>query len=607
MKKIIIILLLLFKSANASEIFRIIDLEVYNKLEFVLFNGTDPNQRTQNNLTPIIYAAKIGDKRATEILLNYNANVNLYDISGANALHYSARLNNLEIAQLLLKEKINVDKQDFLGKTALMRSLQNKHSEISLEILKYKPNLLLKNNEGKNSLEVAIEYNQINFLSNSLKKPEINNLETLNKLKKYANLLQKAEILKLIDKQIIALNNQRLAREAIINFSKVNLSNLTLKVITYYPCYNSEINTTIAPESLCLKSYKKEYFYISALKKPIRNIKLENFTLADHKNFTIIKVANNPWLYANFIVKARPVNPIKKITIKAKPLNLVKNLAIAATELDYNIFTAKAKPISFAINSSSAITTLNYDNFIFKAKPIYEDNLELITTKTALPVIKQDYNIFNVKAKPNLTPLVITLAGHPIIKNISPQAKSVLTEAKLATNNKPITISNKIPKLTNPNISKDILAKNYTIDSIRTNEWLIRPAAIPLSIIDSDNLGPNLIFNRKFTYQKNQQKIHKKTLLKVKKLAKSKINTKAKADKQYYIQLGLFSKIANATKLKNKAEQFGNANIKQIKQNNQIFNQVILGPYADKQSALTVKKQKDFINFLGKNSFVKSY
>ncbi len=607
MKKIIIILLLLYKSANASELFRIIDLEVYNKLEFVLFNGTDPNQRSQNGLTPIIYAAKIGDKQAIEILLNYKADINLYDISGATALHYSARLGSLEISKLLLESQININKQDFLGKTALMRSLQNNHSEIALEILKYKPDLLLKNSTGKNSLEVAIEYNQTNFLNYSIKTKEINNLETLNKLKQYAKLLQKTEILKLIEKQIIALNTNRLKREEIINFSKDHLSNLALKPIKYYPCYNGEINTSIKPKSVCIKSYKKEYFKITAIEKPIRNIKLKNVSLKDYGNFTITKVVSNPWFYTNFTVKARPANPILRITVKVKPLDLANDLIVAEKQFDYTYFTAKAKPISLAANSSIAKTPVNYHNFILKEKPLYEDNSELITVKTESPVINQDYNIFNVKAKPNLKPYVLAMLGNPIIKNILPKARPILLAEKISNENKLIKINKEIPLSSFPNIRKDILAKNYTIELIRTNEWLIRKDAIPLSIIDNDNLGPDMIFNRKFTYKKNQQKTNIKTPVKVKKLKTSNIKVKTKPKTQYYIQLGLFSKIDNATRLKNRAEQFGNVDIIQITQNNQIFNKVVLGPYINKKLALEIKKQQRFIDFLGSNSFVKSY
>ena len=58
MKKLIIILLLLTQSSYANELIRMIDHNVYNQLENILYTGANPNGKGDNEETALIYASK---------------------------------------------------------------------------------------------------------------------------------------------------------------------------------------------------------------------------------------------------------------------------------------------------------------------------------------------------------------------------------------------------------------------------------------------------------------------------------------------------------------------------------------------------------------------
>lgn len=566
MKKLIIILLLLTQSSYANELIRMIDHNVYNQLENILYTGANPNGKGDNEETALIYASKKENIKAIEILLKYNANVNNIDIASANALHYSARLGNLEISNLLLKADINIDQQDFLGKTPIMRALQHAHTDIALEILNYSPNMLLKNNEGKNILEVAIQYNNIPFFTTAIQNLKIANVTRLERLKQTAKFLDKNALYQLLDKHINSLIIDKAEKEAKLNFTQVNLVNLKIVKIKDFPCHNDEINTSISAEEICLKNFKETYFNITAKKKPIRIISIANTPLLAKQNLQTIKAINNPWLFESFIIKRKPLNShkIDEAIITTPTENLATN-NVNEAKLD----SAQTSIIPAIIPKANLISPITAPALALSLNSVDTHSDKSITTEEP-----------KIKANPNTKkPLIIN-------KN-----KNVSKSEQLG-------------------FEKDFLTKNYSIEFVRTNEWLINPSFVPLSIIDQDNLGTDMLFNRKFIYQKAKKKSpasYKKPYIKLNNLEKDKIYIKAKPLNNYFIQLGIFVNPDNAQRLKNKAMQFGNSSILNINSGDKLLKQVVIGPFKSKEGAEQIKMQKNFTEFLGNKALIKKY
>ncbi len=104
---------------------------------FIYSNNFKPdlNFADIQGLTPLMYAARNGNKFITKILLQKTAKLNLKDNSGKTALIYSARRGNTEITSLLLDKGADSDIKDKDGFTALEWADRFKQTE-TVKLLK---------------------------------------------------------------------------------------------------------------------------------------------------------------------------------------------------------------------------------------------------------------------------------------------------------------------------------------------------------------------------------------------------------------------------------------------------------------------------------------
>ena len=79
-------------------------------VQYLISKGADVNQEDGNGLTPLFYAAVIGNTRVAELLLCAGADIDHLNGRGkATALNIAAFKNNSETAKFLIKKGANVN------------------------------------------------------------------------------------------------------------------------------------------------------------------------------------------------------------------------------------------------------------------------------------------------------------------------------------------------------------------------------------------------------------------------------------------------------------------------------------------------------------------
>lgn len=99
--------------------------------------------------TPIHIAVSNNNIEITELLMNYNPNINLQDYDNHyTPLHFSVLNNNLKIAKILLNNNADPNIQNIIGDVSLHLAIENDYMSIL--------DLLLNNSETKNIINVNI-------------------------------------------------------------------------------------------------------------------------------------------------------------------------------------------------------------------------------------------------------------------------------------------------------------------------------------------------------------------------------------------------------------------------------------------------------------------
>ena len=92
------------------------DLE---KMQRLLDEGTDPNQRDDKAITPLCWAAMAGQKDAAILLIDNGADLNAPNGDGGTPLHGATFLGKGELVDLLIEKGANVQARNNEGRTAL--------------------------------------------------------------------------------------------------------------------------------------------------------------------------------------------------------------------------------------------------------------------------------------------------------------------------------------------------------------------------------------------------------------------------------------------------------------------------------------------------------
>lgn len=127
--------------------------ELFDVIKLLLDNGSNVDIKDYNNqITPLMYSIILNNNIIAEYLINYDANVNIQDVSGNTSIHYSIIENNYIIYNKMIDKYIDYNLTNIYGKTI---------GHLILETAKNDPNILSKYNFDKvlNKINVNIQDN----------------------------------------------------------------------------------------------------------------------------------------------------------------------------------------------------------------------------------------------------------------------------------------------------------------------------------------------------------------------------------------------------------------------------------------------------------------
>lgn len=113
-------------------------------LSSALANGGDINQTTKVGNTPLMVAAKIGDRQILDVLLNHQADVNLRNNAGATALMIAAKYDHLHVVTNLLESGADPTIKNNNGHTAAVFAMGYKNYKIYDYIVKAEEHFLAR-------------------------------------------------------------------------------------------------------------------------------------------------------------------------------------------------------------------------------------------------------------------------------------------------------------------------------------------------------------------------------------------------------------------------------------------------------------------------------
>jgi ankyrin repeat protein len=101
------------------------------KIKDLLSNGAEVDIRDKNGMTPLLLAARKGNREIVKLLLAHGADVNAQDYYLAwTPLILASALGHKEVVKLLLEYGADVDIKDQNGMTALKYAIKNGYKEI---------------------------------------------------------------------------------------------------------------------------------------------------------------------------------------------------------------------------------------------------------------------------------------------------------------------------------------------------------------------------------------------------------------------------------------------------------------------------------------------
>ena len=128
----------------------------HNLLGILLTHDAEPNtQETSVGYTPLMCAACQNNPTTVEILLSFGANIHATNNNGSTPLMIAAQHGHLEVVQLLLERGSNINATNNLGATALMCAAQGGHLEIVRYLLDHGADANLKSENDFTALMFA--------------------------------------------------------------------------------------------------------------------------------------------------------------------------------------------------------------------------------------------------------------------------------------------------------------------------------------------------------------------------------------------------------------------------------------------------------------------
>ena len=144
--------------------------------------GADVNSRTNDGVTPLMYAVQQENKEIVEFLFLKGAYPNLMPDNGIPTLITAVKTENFDITEILIRNGANINKGDPQGITALMYAAAFNNFVLCDMLIYYEAWVNLKDNKGNSSLLVASYYGNKDIV-----KLLIDNKAEINLADKYGN------------------------------------------------------------------------------------------------------------------------------------------------------------------------------------------------------------------------------------------------------------------------------------------------------------------------------------------------------------------------------------------------------------------------------------
>lgn len=84
-------------------------------IQFLLSNGLDATQMTDEERTPIFYAAESGRLEVVQYLVKNGCDVHHLDKRSTSILHIAAHLGNFELVRYLIEQKMNLNTENIFN------------------------------------------------------------------------------------------------------------------------------------------------------------------------------------------------------------------------------------------------------------------------------------------------------------------------------------------------------------------------------------------------------------------------------------------------------------------------------------------------------------
>ncbi|XP_055375684.1 ankyrin-1 [Condylostylus longicornis] len=136
-------------------------------LNILLENGSPVDITTQNGVTPLHLAVK--NNNIVEILLQHKADPNrkIYN-TGETVLHVAAKMGNVKVVEILLQAGSEINTTNNKGQTPLMTAISNGNEEVAFYLLTKEAKINLQDDQGFTAIYYAAVMNNVRLTSHLL-------------------------------------------------------------------------------------------------------------------------------------------------------------------------------------------------------------------------------------------------------------------------------------------------------------------------------------------------------------------------------------------------------------------------------------------------------
>lgn len=129
-------------------------------VQLLIQHGAQVNQQDKSGCTPVMSATMHGHSDIVKTLLDKGVPVNQENSIGVTLLATAALFGHIDIVRLLLqRDATNINQQDILGRTALICAAMRGHSTIVQLLLQYGADPSIQTKQAKNALDHADQNN----------------------------------------------------------------------------------------------------------------------------------------------------------------------------------------------------------------------------------------------------------------------------------------------------------------------------------------------------------------------------------------------------------------------------------------------------------------